>query len=612
MSYKTIMNTGVLFFTIFIVGFSFAGGVVPSVAYAEDSYIVDVSYPSGDNSGNFFGNWGGDCCGSDILDVSYPWGDASGNDIIDVSSPWGNNIVDVSYPWGDTSGNDIIDVSYPWNSENDIVDVSYPFGNYIVDVSYPVSYQLGSNDIIDVSYPYYGKYKNIEIGGCGSSCGVGYYGGSYGNSFTGASSYASAHSYANAISKSTVQYIDKTQKHYNVQTINPFIPQPSCEIRQALPSGSNYGARLSWTSYSASSAYITNIGSVAVSGSQYVYPTVSTTYTMTVYGQGGSNTCSTTVQGYIQITPIPTAPTCELHYALPSGYNYGYGYNYGSGTLLSWSSTNASSAYLTNIGSVSVNGSQNVYPTITTTYSMTVYGVNGGSNTCSATIPVTQHIPPYVPPTSTPYCTISANPTTSQNGVGSTLSWSSHGATSATLSDSIGNVVLNGSLTVRPESSRVYTLTVRDNSGRTNTCFTTVSVYGTPYVSLTSIPYTGFDGGPMVQFIYWFSLVLFSGAAGYLVVNYRGGIQNVVSDLFSARSYAPAYITPDAVILNETIFAKEQAKEQKKEAVSEILVNEHLVTKAIMQKQNKEAETKDNMILESREGETPRLVINRC
>lgn len=584
-SKKTIGGADVLFFTIFIVGISFAGGVVPSAAYADygDSYFADVDY-----GGNFFGNPGADCCsstndygGSYLADVDYGnvYGlDNSGNSYladIDYGNGYGINnygglyLADVDYG----SGYGVNDYGKSY-----LADVDYG-GSYLADVDY------GSSYFSDIDYGV-GYLAGINYGG-------GYYGGSYGGSFT----FGGGQQYYT--SKSTVHYIDTTKKYYNVQTVNPFIPQPRCEIRYALSSGYGQygqGAYLSWTSTSANSAYISGIGSVSLNGSQYVYPTNTTTYTMTVYGQNGSNTCSTTIPGY---TPAPVAPSCEIRYTQTPGYNYGY--NYGnSGSLLSWSSTNASSAYITNIGSVSLNGSQNVYPTVPTTYAMTVYGANGGSNTCSTTVPVNQYIPPYTPPTyNNLYCTISAT-RPSIYGQGAILNWTSYGASSATLSDGIGNVALNGSLTVRPESARVYTLTIYDNQGRTNTCYTSIS--GIPYVSLTSIPYTGFDGGPMVQIIYWLSLVLFAGAAGYLVVNYRGGIQSVVANLFGERLYAPAYVTPDAVILNETIIAK-----GRNDIAGD--VREEAPIKA--ETPRVVSNTKDNMILEVRAGETPRLVINR-
>jgi len=138
-----------------------------------------------------------------------------------------------------------------------------------------------------------------------------------------------------------------------------------------------------------------------------------------------------------------TAPTCSV-VASPSNINQG-----GSSSI-SWSSSNATSAYITNIGSVSpIGGARTVSPTIgsvstsgariispslTTTYTGTFIGA-GGSVTCSATVYVSI-------PTPAPSCTLTASPSNITSGNSSTLSWSSSNATLATINQNIGSVSL--------------------------------------------------------------------------------------------------------------------------------------------------------------------------
>jgi hypothetical protein len=50
-----------------------------------------------------------------------------------------------------------------------------------------------------------------------------------------------------------------------------------------------------------------------------------------------------------------------------------------------------------------------------------------------------------------------------------------------------------------------------------------VSYLPAPSVSLTQIPYTGFDFGPMGNAMYWMSLLALALAGSYLLVYYRGG-----------------------------------------------------------------------------------------
>jgi hypothetical protein len=76
-------------------------------------------------------------------------------------------------------------------------------------------------------------------------------------------------------------------------------PQPSCWI-SAEPRTVPYGGHsvLTWSSFNASSAALTGVGSVPVSGSRRVGGIVSPgTYTLLVSGQGGSGSC------YAVVTP---------------------------------------------------------------------------------------------------------------------------------------------------------------------------------------------------------------------------------------------------------------------------------------------------------------------
>ncbi len=623
---KQVGRAGMVFFTILIIGFSFGGGVVPSDAYA---YFEEACWD----------------CGSyaDSIDWSYEPSYSNYADSIDWSyEPY--------YP----SYADSIDWSYEpsYSSYADSIDWSY-------DPYYSDSYYPSYADSIDWSYdPYYYNTPSYQsdygYGGCGSNCGSSYNpppiyvdgncysgcgggrsytppppvahpprtgcgyssGGCGGTTHVSTPSYPTSNSnwssyYNNIVNTNTninttnVSNVNtNTNTYYNIQSQNPFVPQATCAI-YASPTSVGYGGAttLTWNGTNATSAYLSGFGTVAVNGSQYVSNvTGSQTYTLTVYGQnGGTNTCSTTVNVYSN--PVPVAPTCSITYALSSS-NYGYGYTYGSygnsGALLSWSSSNATAAYISSVGSVSVNGSQYVYPTANTTYNMTVYGANGTTNTCSVLIPST-----YTPPvTNNLNCTMYATPNSIQNGTGSVLNWTSYGAAYATLSDGIGNVALNGSVTVRPESSRVYTLTIRDYQGRTNTCFTTVNVSGSnPYVSLTSVPYTGFDGGLTENAVYWLGLMIWALAAGYVVVRYRGNIAEIFDGGLGGKAYAFA---GEPTIVRERVIEK-SAPMPAAEAPAPVVAQPIAAAAPIA----KRSGTADRMTLQIKEGETPRLVIAR-
>ena len=107
--------------------------------------------------------------------------------------------------------------------------------------------------------------------------------------------------------------------------------RPTCTI-SAINNSANYGAypqvTLSWSSSNATSAYITpNVGTVSPYGSIVVYPNGGNyTYTMTVNGPGGSNTCQTSYYAPVQYYYQPYQP--QYYYQsypyLYSPYQYGY------------------------------------------------------------------------------------------------------------------------------------------------------------------------------------------------------------------------------------------------------------------------------------------------
>lgn len=285
---------------------------------------------------------------------------------------------------------------------------------------------------------------------------------------------------------------------------------PTCWINTSPSSIQEGGSTtLQWGSNNANSATISDLGSVSVSGSRTVYPYGTRSYSMTVYGNNGQTaTCSTdvTVQQY-------SVPTCSIS-ASPNTVDRG------NATTLSWNSSDGvQSAYITNIGNVNKNGSQVITVNANTTYTMTVYGRNGQSNTC------TTYVNTNAPVVNNLTCTISATPSVITAGQYSYLTWTSTGpVTSATLSDSgVGNVAPNGALSVHPDTTRNYTLTVHGAQGQIATCNAFVTVGGNnPYIALTQIPYTGIDTGTMGDLMIWTLIVGLAGSVGYLILHYRG------------------------------------------------------------------------------------------
>ncbi len=256
------------------------------------------------------------------------------------------------------------------------------------------------------------------------------------------------------------------------------IPPPTVEFEDPDPGTicDGQSSTLEWSSTNATSVSISpGIGSVAASGTRSVYPTSTTTYTITATNPAGSDTDQATV------TVINQSPTITSFTASPSTIYRG------SNSTLSWSSTNAASVSINQgIGSVAASGTRSVSPTSTTTYTITATNACG-SVTATATVTV---IPPPTVEFEDP------DPVTICDGQSSTLEWSSTNATSVSISPGIGSVAASGTRSVSPTSTTTYTITATNPAGSDTDQATVTVIDQSPTVSLSAFPGTIDSGDP--------------------------------------------------------------------------------------------------------------------
>jgi hypothetical protein len=261
--------------------------------------------------------------------------------------------------------------------------------------------------------------------------------------------------------------------------------QPTCELN-VNDSTVSHGDTviLTWNSTNASNVTLSGYGSVASSGTQAVHNLTNTrTFILTVSGNGSTQTCSRTVT---VSSDSSNAPTCWIN-ANPSSVSEN------GSTTLSWGSTNAHSAHITDLGSVSNSGSRTVYPNHSRTYTMTVYNTSGQSGTCQT------HVSTHDYDTA-PNCSISLSHNSSgyQYNQPATLSWNTTGNATSAHINSIGTVSLSGSRTVYPSSGQSYTMTVTGPGG-SRTCSTGYShPSGSVSCTLTNSPDLVTPGGSAV------------------------------------------------------------------------------------------------------------------
>lgn len=127
----------------------------------------------------------------------------------------------------------------------------------------------------------------------------------------------------------------------------------------------------------------------------------------------------------------------------------------GQTATLLWTTDNVETVSISpDIGDVPTNGSIDVSPISTTTYTITVTG-SGGSAVDSLKVTV---IPK-------PQISFSANPATIDTGQSSLLSWSVTNAESVSIEPDIGAVGTSGSVSVAPTEKTIYTLSAAGPGG---------------------------------------------------------------------------------------------------------------------------------------------------
>src|ERR1022692_3013479 len=192
-----------------------------------------------------------------------------------------------------------------------------------------------------------------------------------------------------------------------------------------------------------------------VSGQSYVFK-------LTVTDSGGLSSSATT-----RVTSGTAASALIVRFdATPSSITAG------QSSQLTWVVQGASSVSINNgVGNVAATGSTTVTPSATTTYTLTAVGPSGNV-TATATVTVG---PVVVVPGTPQIIRFEGSPLSIQPGQQSTLSWTTSGATTVSISG-VGSVTLNGSTTVSPAQTTTYTLSATSSDGKTVTAPVTITV----------------------------------------------------------------------------------------------------------------------------------------
>ena len=236
-------------------------------------------------------------------------------------------------------------------------------------------------------------------------------------------------------------------------TIRVGDPAPSGGFEADPPAVDAGGcSSLIWSILDATSVSLDQgIGNVGASGSRSVCPAVTTTYTLTASGPGGS--LRPALQATVSVAAVSPL-TGSLAAEPPTILR-------GECSRLLWSTTGAASRSINQgIGAVGASGSRPVCPNVSTTYTLSASGP-GGTLTPEPTVTINVATP-------VPTGGLSADPLEIDSGECSTLRWNTTDATSVSLNPGIGSVDLTGSRDVCPSATTTYTLAATGPGGSLN------------------------------------------------------------------------------------------------------------------------------------------------
>ncbi len=284
---------------------------------------------------------------------------------------------------------------------------------------------------------------------------------------------------------------------------------------------------LRWNTTGADGVRINNgVGDVENDGDTQVTITRDTTFTLTA--QNGSDTDTCTVDVEVEEEDNEEDVRCDAFTVSDSRVEEG------DRVTLKWRTTGADDVRINNgIGDVDDDGDTQVTITRDTTFTLTAR--NGSdSDTCTVKVTVDEDDRDT---NETPRCELRISDTDIRKGEKVTLSWDNTRTDRMILNDNYGKEIADSrddnkinedkdSIVVHPTRSTDYTLTVY-NGSKSKTCKVGVdvedgiSITSTRIqdgISLTQVPYTGFEAGPVLTFIFYGAIALWGVVIAYALV----------------------------------------------------------------------------------------------
>ncbi len=297
---------------------------------------------------------------------------------------------------------------------------------------------------------------------------------------------------------------------------------------------------LTWETKDATSVSINNgVGTVSTNGSKNVFVNADKTFTLTAVGASGNDTCAVT----ITTKPVENkTPRCDYLHVSDNDVEEG------DRVTLSWETTNADRVTISpNVGDVADDGSTTVTVNDDTTYTLRARNLdNGQEDTCTVTVRVDEDEDDD-DDRRTPRCDLEVSKDKVKRGDRVTLSWETTHVDDVRIRDDRGNTIFDtddysksdrkryfdGSIDLIINQSTEFTLTAGGVDGGSKTCRVDVDVEDIAIyekrdqgyvIALASVPYTGFEAGTFLTFLFYAILTLWALFVAYILVIKKSSI----------------------------------------------------------------------------------------
>lgn len=324
---------------------------------------------------------------------------------------------------------------------------------------------------------------------------------------------------------------------------------PICESFTATPNSLPVGGGnvvFDWSVKNATAVSISpTIGAVSLVGNQTINVTQSAKYVLTAVDATGEQiSCEAPVA---VADPVPVF-SCANNVTFTASDR---SLTRGQSSVLTWNTTDADSVKISGINATALTGSQSVSPTNDTTYTLTA---TKGSETisCPLSISVTSGGGGGGGGSVSPRCELTISDNSIKSGEQITIKWDTSNATEVTLTDDKGKELFttddylssdkkdyyDGSIKLKPTRDTKYTL-LAERGSRDVECKVSVKVKDDVVVlqtrdqqplvagiSLSQVPYTGFEAGPIMTALFYLLLIAWALYVAYVLVARKQSVVN--------------------------------------------------------------------------------------